>query len=197
MLQANCCSEICGKRVFPHFCVYFHVHFMIGHRVKNTLSSIQTICLRVTIVDLFLNPSTWTLHLYKIKFQDLKLEKGGVKVICVGSVWKSWQYLKSGFIDEIHRSGVVDELTLLRLTTSAAVGACYIAADKLNCKSMNKTFQTNTEKFYHYKRDNMPPASTTGYVSYKLTATCDNGVATMPTATAGYKNNVEQSIEIR
>ncbi|XP_001606449.1 N-acetyl-D-glucosamine kinase isoform X1 [Nasonia vitripennis] len=133
---------------------------------------------------------------YNKAHNDLKLEKGGVKVICVGSVWKSWEFLKSGFIDEIHRSGVVDELTLLRLTTSAALGACYIAADKLNCKSMNKTFQTNTEKFYHYKRDNLPPATSTGYV-YKLMATCDNGVSTTPTATAGYKSNIEQSIEIR
>jgi hypothetical protein len=77
-------------------------------------------------------------------------------VISVGSIWKSWKYLKSGFVDEIHNDGTIDELTLLRLTTSAALGACYIAADKLNFTTVNKTYKENTEEFYHYKRDNMP-----------------------------------------
>ncbi|XP_014206823.1 N-acetyl-D-glucosamine kinase [Copidosoma floridanum] len=91
---------------------------------------------------------------------DLKLEKGGLKVICVGSVWKSWVYLQEGFIEEIHKRSLVDELTLLKLTTSAALGACYIAADKLNCVTMIKSFDQNTEEFYRYKRENLPPTKT-------------------------------------
>ncbi|KAJ8687816.1 hypothetical protein QAD02_023610 [Eretmocerus hayati] len=105
--------------------------------------------------------------LYRKAHNDLKLAKGGLKVICVGSVWKSWSHLRDGFIDEIHRSCSVEELTLLRLTTSAALGACYIAAEKLGCDSLVKTFDSNVEQFHHYKRDNLPPPS---LVSYKIAA---------------------------
>ncbi|XP_058792529.1 N-acetyl-D-glucosamine kinase-like [Phymastichus coffea] len=114
---------------------------------------------------------------------EMKLEKGGLKVICVGSVWKSWCYLKPGFITEIHDHCSVDELTLVRLTTSAALGSCYIAADKIDCMTMNKTYQNNVEEFFHYKRENLPPATPNNCLAYKLAA--------------GYKNGVDQSIEIR
>ncbi|KAL7302026.1 hypothetical protein TKK_0005260 [Trichogramma kaykai] len=122
---------------------------------------------------------------------DLKTEKGGLKVICVGSVWKSWDYLKPGFIEELHKSGNVDELTLLRLTTSAALGACYIAADKLNCSTLHKTYKSNTEKFYHYKRDmhngglqqqQQQP------VAFKILATSASTTTTTPSS---YGNSIE------
>lgn len=88
-----------------------------------------------------------------IFFQDLKLDKGGLKVVCVGSVWKSWEYMKDGFVDEIHESGTVDELSLLRLTASAALGACYLAAEKIDWL-FTKPYEKNVETFYHYKRLN-------------------------------------------
>ncbi|KAG8035472.1 hypothetical protein G9C98_006918 [Cotesia typhae] len=46
---------------------------------------------------------------------DVKLAPGGIKVICVGSVWKSWNFMEKGFIKEIQEGQLVDELTLLRL----------------------------------------------------------------------------------
>lgn len=86
---------------------------------------------------------------------DLKLAQGGLKVICVGSVWKSWKYMKNGFVNEIHDRHVVDELSLLRLTTSSALGACYLAAEKINCQFV-KPYDSNVEIFFHYKRDRYP-----------------------------------------
>jgi len=83
------------------------------------------------------------------------LAHGGLKVICVGSVWKSWKFMKDGFVNEIHNSYVVDELSLLHLTTSSALGACYLAAEKINC-SFVKPYDSNVEIFFHYKRDHYP-----------------------------------------
>ncbi|XP_046435104.1 N-acetyl-D-glucosamine kinase [Neodiprion fabricii] len=90
---------------------------------------------------------------------DLLLSPGGLRIVCVGSVWHSWTYMKKGFVDQIHGTPGVDELTLLRLKTSAAVGACYLAADSLQCGSLKKTYDDNINIFYHYKRANMPKSA--------------------------------------
>ncbi|XP_018401654.1 PREDICTED: N-acetyl-D-glucosamine kinase isoform X2 [Cyphomyrmex costatus] len=86
---------------------------------------------------------------------DLKLAHGGLKVICVGSVWKSWKFMKNAFMNEIHNRNVVDELSLMHLTTSSALGACYLAAEKINCPFV-KPYDSNVEIFFHYKRDHYP-----------------------------------------
>ncbi|XP_012061564.1 PREDICTED: N-acetyl-D-glucosamine kinase [Atta cephalotes] len=86
---------------------------------------------------------------------DLKLADGGLKVICVGSVWKSWKFMKNGFMNEIHNKNIVDELSLLHLTTSSALGACYLAAEKINCPFV-KPYDSNVETFFYYKRDHYP-----------------------------------------
>lgn len=90
---------------------------------------------------------------------DLKLDRGGLKVICVGSVWKSWKFLEKGFIEEIHRSGLLDELSLMKLEVSPAVGACYLAAEKIHCE-FAKSYDENTKVFFHYKRDNYAKTET-------------------------------------
>lgn len=91
--------------------------------------------------------------LSKKAHNDIKLSHGGLKVICVGSVWKSWKYLKDAFLDEIHKSLIVDEFSLLRLTVTSALGACYLAAEKIDCPFV-KPYDQNVETFFHYKRDN-------------------------------------------
>lgn len=73
-------------------------------------------------------------------------------MICVGSIWKSWIFLKPGFESEIHDCSDIEELTMYKLRTSSALGACYLAADKLNCENVRRTYQENREPFYHYKR---------------------------------------------
>ncbi|KAM0730846.1 N-acetyl-D-glucosamine kinase [Formica fusca] len=88
--------------------------------------------------------------LSKKAHNDLKLAHGGLKVICVGSVWKSWKFMKNGFVNEIHDGRVVDELSLLYLTTTSAFGACYLAAEKINYPFV-KPYDSNVEIFFHYK----------------------------------------------
>ncbi|XP_076631479.1 N-acetylglucosamine kinase isoform X1 [Colletes latitarsis] len=84
---------------------------------------------------------------------NIKLTKGGLNVVCVGSVWKSWEFMKDAFLEEIHDSHAVDELSLLRLTASSAIGACYLAAERIDW-TFTKPYENNVEMFYHYKREN-------------------------------------------
>nr|XP_022917772.1 N-acetyl-D-glucosamine kinase isoform X1 [Onthophagus taurus] len=57
---------------------------------------------------------------------------GGLHVLCVGSVWLSWPLLKPGFDKYMVEHTEISTITLTRLTTTLAVGAAYMAADKLN-----------------------------------------------------------------
>ena len=56
---------------------------------------------------------------------DLRLlnEPGGLKIICVGSVWKSWNYLKEGFLQglspQTDEEKQLKEISMLRLRPSA------------------------------------------------------------------------------
>ena len=68
--------------------------------------------------------------------------------------------MKDTFIDEIHKSHALDELTMIRLTVSAALGACYLAAEKIGWL-FTKSYEDNTEVFYHYKRSNYVKPETT------------------------------------
>ncbi|XP_015604181.1 N-acetyl-D-glucosamine kinase isoform X2 [Cephus cinctus] len=92
--------------------------------------------------------------LAKKAHNDLLLSPGGLKVICVGSVWKSWNFIKTGFTEAIHASNIIDELTLHHLTTSSAIGACYLAADHVKEIRLKKNYANNIDSFYHYKRNN-------------------------------------------
>ncbi|KAL2725081.1 N-acetyl-D-glucosamine kinase isoform X2 [Vespula squamosa] len=91
--------------------------------------------------------------LSKKAHNDLKLCHGGLQIICVGSVWKSWKFMKEGFMDEIHSGLVVDELSLLNLTATSALGSAYLAAEKIDCPFV-KSYDQNVQVFFHYKRDN-------------------------------------------
>ncbi|XP_032675250.1 N-acetyl-D-glucosamine kinase isoform X2 [Odontomachus brunneus] len=109
---------------------------------------------------------------------DLKLAPGGLKVICVGSVWQSWKFMEKGFVGEIHDKCIVNELSLLQLTTTSALGACYLAAEKINCPFV-KPYDSNVETFFHYKRELYPDTQTAKPVVVELgnnTAICDTAV---------------------
>ncbi|KAL6445832.1 hypothetical protein ACFW04_000920 [Cataglyphis niger] len=105
--------------------------------------------------------------LSKKAHNDLKLAHGGLKVICVGSVWESWKFMKNGFVNEIHDTRIVDELSLLRLLTTSALGACYLAAEKINVPFV-KPYESNVEIFFHYKRDNYLETRTTELKNHTL-----------------------------
>ncbi|KAK2155129.1 hypothetical protein LSH36_248g03060 [Paralvinella palmiformis] len=65
---------------------------------------------------------------------DKKLldEPGGLHIVCVGSVWKSWELLQPGFKDGmstgLKQTPIVTQVTLLQLQKSAAYGAAYLGA---------------------------------------------------------------------
>lgn len=55
-----------------------------------------------------------------------------LRVVCVGSVWKSWDILKPGMLKELARRQVKTELELVRLRISSAMGAAWLAARHVN-----------------------------------------------------------------
>lgn len=77
--------------------------------------------------------------------------KGGIQISCVGSVWISWDLLQFGFVNYIEKETDVKELSLIKLTTSMAVGAAYMAANRCNLP-LQKHYERNFTVFYTYKR---------------------------------------------
>ncbi|RWS27089.1 N-acetyl-D-glucosamine kinase-like protein [Leptotrombidium deliense] len=82
-------------------------------------------------------------------FADKRLleAEGGLTVVCCGSVFKSWNLLKDGFLSALGSS--VKELTLLQLTRSAALGAAFFAAK--TCGFQLPIDFDNTSVLYHHK----------------------------------------------
>ncbi|KAB0794097.1 hypothetical protein PPYR_11941 [Photinus pyralis] len=75
----------------------------------------------------------------------------GLQVLCVGSVWLSWDLLKEGFIPIIEEQTDVRQLSLVKLTTTMAVGAAYMAADRLDIQ-LPRDYNQNYEEFYRFVR---------------------------------------------
>lgn len=60
------------------------------------------------------------------------LRDAGLTVICIGSVWKSWELLKNAFLLTLRQSPHVPAtVKLLRLTGSGAPGAAFLAAKQV------------------------------------------------------------------
>jgi len=78
---------------------------------------------------------------------------GGLPVVCIGSVWKSWDLMKAGFVDELRKGAKgkvmmsplsscqralltpvcpfqIGRIRLLRLTSPVARGAAFVGASK-------------------------------------------------------------------
>lgn len=74
--------------------------------------------------------------------------QGGVPIICIGSVWKSWDLLKPGFLAELTENGKgLRSVTLHRLKVPMATGACYLGADAAGIH-FPKTYSDNTTVFF-------------------------------------------------
>lgn len=80
-----------------------------------------------------------------------ELVKDGLQVLCVGSVWLSWELLKPGFVTWLSSNTDVKRLTLMKLTTTSALGAAYIAANKVELDII-KDYAGNCDVFYTYDR---------------------------------------------
>lgn len=83
--------------------------------------------------------------------KELTNREGGLHVLCVGSVWLSWNLLKPGFVAYLHSNTDVQELSLMRLKTTAAVGAVFMGADKHKI-NLPRDYKKNYDVFYTYKR---------------------------------------------
>jgi len=78
-------------------------------------------------------------------------EEGGLKIVCVGSVWKSWHLLKEGFLDVVSQSKDLTEFSLLDLIVGSAHGAAYLGASKTGFY-LPRDYSNNVKVFYHYKK---------------------------------------------
>lgn len=87
--------------------------------------------------------------------EELLKAEGGLPIVCVGSVWKSWNLLKDGFVEQLAKIDrfKVEELSLLKLTVSVSIGATYLAAKAINF-NLPRDYTQNYEVFFHYKRPN-------------------------------------------
>lgn len=81
-----------------------------------------------------------------------------VDVVCVGSVWKSWNLLQSGFTDV--ESSV--ELRLVRLKQTMALGAMYLACDKVSA-GIKRDYEQNVTEFYRVNTKTLPKHPTNGH----------------------------------
>ncbi|OQR79548.1 N-acetyl-D-glucosamine kinase-like [Tropilaelaps mercedesae] len=79
--------------------------------------------------------------------EDLLMKKGGLPVICVGSVFFSWDLMKEGFTETLH--GLIDEFTCYQPVVSAAIGAAYYAATTAG-NTINVNFAKNYRTIYNY-----------------------------------------------
>lgn len=74
-------------------------------------------------------------------------------MVCVGSVWKSWDLLKEGFLNQIdqHNSQEtkIEEFTLLVLEKTVALGGVYLIAKKLNF-NYPYDYVHNYSELFHY-----------------------------------------------
>lgn len=79
------------------------------------------------------------------------ISTGYLSIICVGSVWKSWELLKSGFVEELNQRKIPLELRLLQLKSnvSMAVGAYYMAADSVGFP-IPRDYTKNFEIFFKH-----------------------------------------------
>ena len=80
-------------------------------------------------------------------------EEAGLKVVCTGSVWKSWDLLEEGFVEGLssnsHDAVKLSKLTLLSLNKPAAFGTVYFGAKKAGCSLPVDLAQNATVFFQH------------------------------------------------
>ncbi|XP_059169770.1 N-acetyl-D-glucosamine kinase-like [Physella acuta] len=93
-------------------------------------------------------------HLYGISnkiHKDLKARAGGLPVVCVGSVFKSWKLLEPGFMEEMTSNLTktdIKEVVLLHLNSEASIGAAALGA-KAAGQELPLDYANNATAFFH------------------------------------------------
>ena len=82
---------------------------------------------------------------------ELLKSKGGVRVICVGSVWKSWPLMKDAFVDTLKKHcKKMKEIRLITLKAPVPIGAACIGAKKAGIK-VKASYDENFDTLFHTK----------------------------------------------
>lgn len=82
----------------------------------------------------------------------------GLSVVCVGSVWKSWELLKDGFLEVLSEARrtpagrALTRLSLLKLRHSSAVGGAILGA-KLVGQTLPLDYASNIDMLYSHHFD--------------------------------------------
>lgn len=100
---------------------------------------------------------------------------GQLTIVCVSSVWKSWNLLKSGFVKELNTLPIDYDISMVQLTQTMALGATYLAADA-NKFDLQRDYTKNYELFYTYNQTKRM-AVTNGSNGSNGTANGSNGHA--------------------
>ena len=74
-----------------------------------------------------------------------------MKILCIGSLFKSWSLLKQGFIDELNLKIQHFKLIKLKSTVNSAIGAAYLAAKSIH-HSLNIHSEDNIEELFYFKK---------------------------------------------
>lgn len=82
--------------------------------------------------------------------RSLVEEAGGLRVVCVGSVWKSWGLLQHGFTEVLQQATNLREVSLVKLVVGMAAGASYLGA-KAASHQIPRDYSKNVEVFFHYE----------------------------------------------
>lgn len=97
-------------------------------------------------------------------------------IVCVGSVFKSWNLLKNGFVNEISKTNLEFGINLIQLTTPMAMGAVYVAADSIQY-DLPRDYAHNFEIFYHHPKP-VKTAINANNTNGLLSNTFTNGIST-------------------
>ncbi|XP_063705728.1 N-acetyl-D-glucosamine kinase [Culicoides brevitarsis] len=89
------------------------------------------------------------------------VSSGSLCIVCVGSVWLSWKFLKGGFTKVLNSTNIPFEISLVKLTNSMGLGACYMAADSIKFE-LKRDYSKNYEVFYTYTNNNNSKVQTNG-----------------------------------
>jgi N-acetylglucosamine kinase len=100
------------------------------------------------------------------------IEDGVCTIVCVGSVWLSYDLLKSGFCKELDSHKIDFDLRLIQLTQSMALGAVYLAADDTEV-ILPRDYTKNYSIFYTYSKNVSNVKLVNGGIANRIT----NGAA--------------------
>lgn len=72
-------------------------------------------------------------------------------VVCIGSVWKSWEFIKDGFLERIkEKRKNLRKISFLSLKVGSSRGACSIGAKAVGYK-LPMVYQDNVTQFYSHE----------------------------------------------